>query len=84
MKKILVAFLGAVVVSALAAAPVKAGTLEQDAAWVQAQAEAGLKAGQAALDAAKATCEIAAADRDAKAAAAYCRTGSGCGAGLPG
>ena len=58
------------------AAPVKAdalteakATMEKAAADRDAKAAAGLKSGQAYLDAAKATMETAAKDRDAKAAA---------------
>ena len=58
---------GAVAITSVA--PAYAGTLEQDKAWVEAQAAAGLAAAQANLDAAKATMVTAAADRDAKAAA---------------
>lgn len=43
VSKILVAMAGTVLAAVVAVAPVKAGTLAEDQAWVQAQAEAGMK-----------------------------------------
>ena len=59
----LLTVIGTVAVAAVA--PTNAGTLEEDRAWVQAQADAGLRAAQANLDAAFAEGVRAAAARDA-------------------
>ena len=69
VSKIFATVVAVAVVGATVVTPVSAGTLEQDQAWVKAQAEAGMKSGLAYLDSALATGATAAADRDAKAAA---------------
>ena len=49
ISKLLVTMIGTAFAAVIAVAPVKANTLAEDQAWVQAQADAGMKAGQAHL-----------------------------------
>ena len=68
-KKLFSTIVTVALLSVFAVIPVMAGTLEEDKAWVEAQAAAGLASAQAALDAAQAAIAPAAADRDAQAKA---------------